>query len=130
MTKHMVAHPHDKHAKRALDRYLVRRRKLLQYMMRKDYNNYRCVGVRGCTCASTCGCCPASGWLRSIVRGPSNTRLAVCSIVLRELGLRPTPLFYSKYPPSHLDRVRPAHKAIHERRRRIANPKKRGHKGH
>ncbi len=62
--------------------------------------------------------------------GPSNTRLAVCSIVLRELGLRPTPLFYSKYPPSHLDRVRPAHKAIHERRRRIANPKKRGHKGH
>ena len=41
MTAHMVEHPHDKHAKRALERYLVRRRKLLQYMMRKDYNNYR-----------------------------------------------------------------------------------------
>lgn len=92
MTAHMIRHPHDKHAKRALDRYLVRRRKLLQYMMRKDYNNYR--------------------------------------IVLRELGLRPAPLFYSKYPPQHLDRVREPHKAIHERRRRVRNPRKRGHKGH
>lgn len=92
MTAHMIQHPHDKHAKRALERYLVRRRKLLQYMMRKDYNNYR--------------------------------------IVLRELGLRPVPLFYSKYPPQHLARVRQPHKAIHERRRRVRNPRKRGHKGH
>lgn len=92
MTEHMVAHPHDKHAKRALERYLVRRRKLLRYMMRKDYNNYR--------------------------------------IVLRELGLRPSPLFYSKYPPKHLSRTRTPHKDIHARRKRIANPKRRGHKGH
>lgn len=41
MTSHLQEHPHDKHAKRALQRYIVRRRKLLQYMMRKDYNNYR-----------------------------------------------------------------------------------------
>ena len=89
MTKHMVAHPHDKHAKRALDRYLVRRRKLLQYMMRKDYNNYRCVGVRGCTCASTCGCCPASGWLRSIVRARLTRAWLFAALCSASLGCAP-----------------------------------------
>lgn len=40
-TEHLRRHRHDTAAKRQLQQLLVRRRKLMQYMIRKDYNNYR-----------------------------------------------------------------------------------------
>lgn len=39
--KHLQMHPKDKHGKRGLGALYVRRRKLLDYMERKDFSNYR-----------------------------------------------------------------------------------------
>ena len=39
--RHMEFHPRDAHVKRAMAILVSRRRKLLKYMMRTDYNNYR-----------------------------------------------------------------------------------------
>ena len=38
---HMAKHRKDKHSKRGMDALYVRRRKLLDYMERKDYDSYR-----------------------------------------------------------------------------------------
>lgn len=38
---HMASHKKDKHSKRGMDALYVRRRKLLDYMERKDYDSYR-----------------------------------------------------------------------------------------
>lgn len=38
---HMAKHKKDKHSKRGMDALYVRRRKLLDYMERKDYDSYR-----------------------------------------------------------------------------------------
>lgn len=38
---HMANHKKDKHSKRGMDALYVRRRKLLDYMERKDYDSYR-----------------------------------------------------------------------------------------
>lgn len=48
-------------------------------------------------------------------------------VAVRELGLRPVPLVYSR----HLPKVRlESHKEIHERNRRLKNRVSRGYKGH
>ena len=47
MAAHLAANHHDKHCKRALAILSVRRRRLLEYMMRRDYQNYvRCRRAR------------------------------------------------------------------------------------
>lgn len=89
LQNHIRKHNHDKHALRTIAIVANRRRKLLRYMMRNDYDNYR-----------------------------------VC---IRELEMRPTPMFYSKYPPR---RPRQTHQAIAEKRKRLKNRKSRGYKGH
>ena len=38
---HMAKHKKDEHSKRGMDALYVRRRKLLDYMERKDYDSYR-----------------------------------------------------------------------------------------
>lgn len=43
LAEHIERHHKDQHAKRALQMVIHRRRKLLRYMMRRDYNNYRIV---------------------------------------------------------------------------------------
>eukprot|EP01138_Halocafeteria_seosinensis_P001785 gb/GECG01001828.1/.p1 GENE.gb/GECG01001828.1/~~gb/GECG01001828.1/.p1 ORF type:complete len:268 (+),score=25.25 gb/GECG01001828.1/:1-804(+) len=90
LTDHLRRHRHDTAAKREVQRLLVRRRKLMQYMIRNDYTNYR--------------------------------------VVVRELGLRPVPLFLSKYV-SHRGNKEP-HSVIRARHGRIKKRSQRGHKGH
>lgn len=41
MQNHVKLHNHDKHALRTVGIFVSRRRKLLQYMMKHDYSNYR-----------------------------------------------------------------------------------------
>lgn len=38
---HLSRNKHDKNCKRSLTSFTVRRRKVLEYMMRRDYQNYR-----------------------------------------------------------------------------------------
>jgi small subunit ribosomal protein S15 len=89
LQRHISAHKHDKDALRQMQILLSRRRKVLEFMVKTDYNNYR--------------------------------------VVLRELGLRPIPVFNSKYQPRG---ARTPHKEIHLRYSRIKSRTRRGHKGH
>ena len=41
MQTHMAKHKKDKHSKRGMDALFVRRRKLLDYLERKDFEAYR-----------------------------------------------------------------------------------------
>jgi len=41
MQTHLAKHKKDKSSKRGLDRMYVRRRKLLDYMERKEFDDYR-----------------------------------------------------------------------------------------
>lgn len=41
MSAHLSNNKHDKHCKRSLSGIAVRRRKVLEYMMRKDFQSYR-----------------------------------------------------------------------------------------
>jgi hypothetical protein len=89
LAAHSSRNSHDKNCKRSLTALTVRRRKLLEYMMSKDYQNYR--------------------------------------LMIRELNLRPLPLFNSR----HLPKVREeTHKQVKERHARLKNRVSRGHKGH
>jgi small subunit ribosomal protein S15 len=89
VSAHLSANKKDKHCKRSLSGLTVRRRKILEYMTRRDYQGYR--------------------------------------VAVKELGLRPVPLVYSR----HLPKVRlQTHKQINERNRHLKNRVSRGHKGH
>lgn len=89
LSAHLASNSHDSYAKRSLQMLTSRRRRLLQYMVRRDFANYR--------------------------------------LLVRELGLRPTPVFGSRHTP----KVRAeTHKKINARNSRLKNRTSRGHLGH
>jgi small subunit ribosomal protein S15 len=89
MSANLAKNKHDKNCKRDLHILTVRRKHLLQYMMRSDYQNYR--------------------------------------LVIRELNLRPLPVFQSKFLTTHRTET---HKQINDRNKRLKNRVSRGAKGH
>ncbi len=107
---------HDKNAKRSLAIVLSRRRKLLRYLMRTDYANYRWG-----PCARTC----------TVSMGHAQCRRSLARahrLVLRECDLRAIALINSKYSP--IERVREPHKIIKHRHSKAVRRQSRGNKGH
>lgn len=90
MQEHMKKHHKDQSCKRKLESLVSQRRKLLRYMIRTDYENYR--------------------------------------VSIKELGLRPLPVFQTKY--KSLRGRTESHEAIHDRNSRVKRHVSRGYKGH
>jgi small subunit ribosomal protein S15 len=89
LSTHQGANKHDKAVSRSLQILSSRRRRLLQYMQRTDFEAY--------------------------------------AMVLKELGLRPVPLYTSRHTP----KVRAeTHKQINERNSRLKKRTSRGDRGH
>lgn len=89
MSQHLSNNRHDKKSKRALSLLTVRRRKVLEWMTRSDYQGYR--------------------------------------LCVRELGLRPVPLVYSRHLPKEREET---HKEVKTRHARLKNRVSRGSRGH